>query len=290
MRALHVGEFNRLRPAVNFAGRTASVPGYGWGPRIIPDFHLIYILSGIAELRLGLQTFELRAGDIGLYGGGTPMMLGSLPGDMFEYYSIHFDWDRESPEPVHPSPRMVYCGLEHMEQEPAVLEIGYAAADLKLPFSTRAPQLEEPLSQLVEEYRQQLAGYEVALRGRMSILLTALLRHLQAERQPESRCKIAPALELLEQQPGRVWPVSELARACGYQTAYFTELFKLALGTAPKTYMMEQRLRLAKQLLLAGESAQMIAGRLGYGSTHYFYRLFKEETGMTPSEFRLQDS
>ncbi|MCA0758609.1 AraC family transcriptional regulator [Paenibacillus sp. N4] len=288
MCALIVGQFDKLRPSVNYAGTTAAAPGYGWGPRIIPDYHLVYLLSGTAELRLGLQSFELRPGDLGLYGGGTPMMLSSPSDTPFVYYSIHFDWERESACPVHPSPRMVYCDREQLNREPVTLAIKMHDGDsFTLPFTTRAPHLEDIISRIAEEYRLQSFGYEIALRGKMSLLLAELLRHLREEKEPGSKRKIMPALQLLEQHQDRAWSVPELAHACGYQTAYFTELFKKAVGSTPKSYMMEQRIRHAKRLLLAGEPIDVIASRLGYGGPHYFHRSFKEETGMTPSEFRM---
>lgn len=289
MQASYLGSFNELRPAVNFAGKTAGSPAYQWGPRIIPDYQLIYVISGRAELRLGRERFELRPGDAGLYGGGTPMVLKSCVDERYEYYSIHFDWDRESAVPMHPSARMIYCGEEQMEREPCGMEIEFGnAGRMTVPLKQRAPQLEESIRLLVEEYQQQLPGYELALRGRMILLLAAMLRRLQEAQVPDCRRKIEPALLLLERQPDRAWPVPELARACGYQTAYFTKLFKAAMGASPKAYMIEQRIRLAKRFLLDGEPVEAIAERLGYGSTHYLYRSFKEATGMTPAEFRMQ--
>ncbi|PWW00991.1 AraC-like DNA-binding protein [Paenibacillus cellulosilyticus] len=287
--ALIVGEFDKLRPTVNFADTTIAAPTYCWGPRIIPDYHFIYILSGTAELRVGNQAFELRSGDLGLYGGGIPMMLRSKSTDSpFSYYSIHFQWECESATPIHPSPRIRYCDEEQMNQDPVALTINMQDGDtITLPFKIRVPHLEDMISHIVSEYQQQAFGYEIALRGRMSLLLAALLYHLREEREPESKRKIMPALQLLEQHLDRVWSVSELAHACGYQTAYFTELFKKAMGATPKSYMLDQRIRHAKRLLLAGESIDVIASRLGYGSPHYFHRNFKEETGMTPSEFRM---
>ncbi|OUS78157.1 hypothetical protein B1748_05205 [Paenibacillus sp. MY03] len=289
MSAIHVGNFTELRPTVNFAGCTLAESGHQWGPRIIPDYQIIYLLAGTAELRLGTRSCELRPGDMGLYGGGTPMILRNPGAEPFNYYSIHFDWDQPDAQPLHPSARMIYCSDTEMAQEPAALHIGFGAcADLAIPFRHRAPQMEEALRLLVEEYQQQQVGYELVLRGRMIVLLADLMRYLSEEQEPVSRRKIRPALQLLEQHPGQTWSVADLARACGYQTAYFTELFKMATGATPKAYMIEQRLRRAKQLLLSGEPIDAIAEQLGYGSAHYFYRTFKEAIGMTPSEFRMQ--
>ncbi|THF77770.1 AraC family transcriptional regulator [Cohnella fermenti] len=289
MQAQSAGSFQLWSPTVNYAGRTVSEPGYRWGPRLIPDHHLIYLLSGVAELRLGNRAFELRAGDIGLYGRDTPMTLRSAaPSAAFSYYSIHFNWENPSAIPDHPSAKMRYCDEAELDREPAPLFVTLDDGQrLALPFVARAPQLEPFISQVVDDYLQQSFGYELVLRGRMCLLLAELIRHLREEREPEARRKVLPALELMREHPDRSWHVSELASACGYQPAYFAELFKEALGATPKAYMMEQRIRLAKQLLLVGEPIDAISDRLGFGSPPYFHRSFKDATGLTPSEFRM---
>ncbi len=68
---------------------------------------------------------------------------------------------------------------------------------------------------------------------------------------------------------------------------YITRLFKKETGMSFKNYVIEKRLRLAKDLLLdTDEPINMISQKVGYDNYSYFTRLFKKSFGVTPVEFR----
>lgn len=81
--------------------------------------------------------------------------------------------------------------------------------------------------------------------------------------------------------------LQQLAAQAGYTEYYLTRKFKQELGVSISQYIQQARLREAKQLLQATNlSVQEIAERLGYSSSSRFIRLFREETGVTPGEYR----
>ena len=62
--------------------------------------------------------------------------------------------------------------------------------------------------------------------------------------------------------------------------------FREAYGTTVLNYMNELRIQEAKSLLSKGEkSITEIADALGFSSVHYFCRLFKQYTQLSPTEF-----
>jgi transcriptional regulator GlxA family with amidase domain len=64
-------------------------------------------------------------------------------------------------------------------------------------------------------------------------------------------------------------------------------MFRLYTGVAPHKYFMELKIMRAKELLLATDkSIKEISFELGFQSIHYFSRIFKNKTGVSPSEFR----
>ncbi|MCR5155813.1 MAG: response regulator [Butyrivibrio sp.] len=68
---------------------------------------------------------------------------------------------------------------------------------------------------------------------------------------------------------------------------YITRIFKKETGMSFKNYVIEKRLRLAKDLLLdTDEPINMISQKVGYDNYSYFTRLFKKSFGVTPVEFR----
>ncbi|MDU4960837.1 MAG: AraC family transcriptional regulator [Sporomusaceae bacterium] len=81
--------------------------------------------------------------------------------------------------------------------------------------------------------------------------------------------------------------VAELARQYGLNSKQFAYLFQKHNGIAPLEYLIEYRMRRARQLLrtTAGPIAE-IAACVGYGDPYYFSKLFKKRTGYCPSALR----
>ncbi len=69
--------------------------------------------------------------------------------------------------------------------------------------------------------------------------------------------------------------------------SYVCTLFKQETGSTLNQYLTEYRLDKAKEFLQdPSQKIQGIAARVGYGDSHYFGKLFKKMTGLTPSEYR----
>lgn len=284
-----LGCMNSLKPTVNFASRAEAPAQALWGPRIIPDCQLFYVISGEVELQLGPTTYRLRSGDYGFYGADSPHQLLIL--SPTQYFSLHFHMDHDSPVPVHPAYSIQACTEQDLDTEPRsyVLEL-QDQSQLVIPHHFTIPGLESIHMRLVHEYQNEQPGHAWLLRALMIELLTAIVRHL-LKIQPVSHelAKIEPALEAIEKHPEINWTVSQLAGLCGYHSVYFASLFGKVTGTNPKQYLIAERIRKAKYDLLTSEKMETIAERLGYSSIHYFSRNFKEQTGLTPTQFKLQN-
>ncbi len=83
--------------------------------------------------------------------------------------------------------------------------------------------------------------------------------------------------------------LQELAELCGVSQGHLARSFKAATGWQIHKYIIEERLKAAKDLL-AGEqwSCEEIASRLGFKSPSYFSTAFRRLTGKTPTEYRRQ--
>ncbi|MBF0777993.1 helix-turn-helix domain-containing protein [Streptococcus cuniculi] len=68
---------------------------------------------------------------------------------------------------------------------------------------------------------------------------------------------------------------------------YLAKIFKQETGTTLIHYITEQRISLAKDLLVHSEqNIYSIANQLGYDNYSYFSKIFKHQTGLSPIEFR----
>ena len=69
--------------------------------------------------------------------------------------------------------------------------------------------------------------------------------------------------------------------------SYLSRLFRQETGMALKNYLQAERIGRAKQLLATtNESITTVGEQAGYNTTAYFIKVFREETGQTPGEYR----
>ncbi len=80
-----------------------------------------------------------------------------------------------------------------------------------------------------------------------------------------------------------------MANDFGISYSKFRRDFKLQTGHAPLQYHLLLKIEKAKELLINSElKAKEIAYKIGFESDHYFCRLFKQKTGISPARFREQ--
>jgi len=81
--------------------------------------------------------------------------------------------------------------------------------------------------------------------------------------------------------------LGELAALVGLSPFHFTRMFKQTTGVSPFVYLRRLRAERARALLETGElSVIEIALAVGYDTPQAFARMFRAETGMSPSQWR----
>ena len=73
-----------------------------------------------------------------------------------------------------------------------------------------------------------------------------------------------------------------------YSKAYLNNIFNKHLGTSIMHYYNALKIKEAKKLLRDEQSSASIAFQLGFESPTYFTKVFKKQTGMTPSAYKKQ--
>ncbi|MBL8542865.1 MAG: helix-turn-helix transcriptional regulator [Hyphomonadaceae bacterium] len=83
--------------------------------------------------------------------------------------------------------------------------------------------------------------------------------------------------------------LAEIAAAAGLSPFHFTRGFKRATGTTPYRYVLERRVRYAKELMRDSDlSLGEIAITAGFKNASHFSRVFAELTGAPPRVYRQQ--
>jgi AraC-like DNA-binding protein len=243
-------------------------------PHAHPHFELIYILRGTRCLVMGDKTYRARRGDLMIF----------RPGDVHREYSgsktISYFVIRFHPEDLS-SARLEF---------PQPDQLGPI-----VPLPSRDRFL-EIFGRMIDEKEKTREGGNLLL-GAYLVEFVVLLRRAVDEvigqrangsstpSSPEHR--IRAAVETIQQNLSGDLNLAELAKRSFMSVSHFSHVFKEAVGESPKSYLINERIEKAKKLLAeTAEPAQDIAHRLGYENSYFFYRQFKQRTGLTTAEFR----
>jgi transcriptional regulator GlxA family with amidase domain len=154
----------------------------------------------------------------------------------------------------------------------------YSSIDLAIylveKFCSRRVALECARSLVIEMPRACQAGFSVLPVGN---------RH--------SDDSVARAEQWIHEHCREDFRFEHLAHELGMSPRNFIRRFKGATGLRPLDYLQRIRVRAARRMLEEGDARiEEIGGLVGYEDTAFFRRLFKRETGLTPSAYRKQFS
>lgn len=157
----------------------------------------------------------------------------------------------------------------------------------------------ELLENINEEYERKEIGYSYAIKGYLCTLITLFYRSLK-----DTRTSLAAQNELqshqvlqtmddlfryVEEHYAQVIRLEDVAEHIGFSTYYFTKFFKKNTGKTFINFLNEYRIEKAKWILLNEDLPILeLMERTGFVSTKTFYRVFKQVTGSSPSQFKAE--
>ncbi|HZF38509.1 MAG TPA: AraC family transcriptional regulator [Blastocatellia bacterium] len=118
-------------------------------------------------------------------------------------------------------------------------------------------------------------------------LIYLLRRHGTAR--PSSRgaspC-VVKAIQRLDSTPERSFSLAELASLTGVSRFQLLRGFAREIGITPHAYLVQRRVRLARQLLAAGQTPAQAAAQAGFADQSHLTRAFVRHLGITPARYR----
>jgi len=101
--------------------------------------------------------------------------------------------------------------------------------------------------------------------------------------------KIQSALTMIEKRLNSPPTLAECACELGMSSEYLSRLFKAQMATGYAKYVMRRRVDAAKAMIASSRATiKQISESLGFQNSKYFCAIFRNETGLTPSEYRAQ--
>ena len=150
-------------------------------------------------------------------------------------------------------------------------------------------ELREAFLRGCRESEKRLPGWEAALYGNTNLLLARLTRAMSGEGEPPLREKPELLDELLayvSEHLQEKLTVAGTARQLHVSESTLTHLCTRRLGMSFYRYVTQRRLDRARQLMLDCVDLCTVAERAGFCDYTAFFRAFKREYGLSPSEYR----
>lgn len=143
------------------------------------------------------------------------------------------------------------------------------------------------MERLLSLWQAKGNGYRVMARSVICELLWRYLTGAGRElRDGEKYGKLRAAKRVMDEDFGHDHGVPDLAALCGLSETHFRRLWHRVFGVSPTAYLRARRIARARDLLLSGVYSVSDAAReVGYGDANYFARVFRTETGISPSAF-----
>lgn len=162
--------------------------------------------------------------------------------------------------------------------------------EARLCFGNRLGQVHD--AKLIRRQGPVTFGAEQVILRELELLLIHLIR---GERTPASlnvtlsksdSDRLAPITKYLEENTRQKLSVETLCRTFLISPTTLKKLFSTYLGCGAMSYFLDCRIREAKKLIREeGMKFSAIAAELRFASVHHFSRIFKQKTGMTPTEY-----
>ena len=147
-------------------------------------------------------------------------------------------------------------------------------------------KIEMLIKWLSDEQNKNSAGNALILKSAINLFLTMVFRKMALPMYVDDGIS-REVLKYIKENSGFNLSMSEVAKMCGYNSAYFSRLFKNYMGVNFTEYLLELRLNNAMEMLLkTDKSTEEIIGIAGFSDRTKFFKAFREKTGMTPNEFR----
>ena len=144
---------------------------------------------------------------------------------------------------------------------------------------------------ILMEYYDNKTGMKTAIRAYMILLFNELLRDYNRYLPNNIIYKIdsSATVEIMKYigNDYRNIVLKDLAEHFNYSTDYMGKLVKKITGKTFNELRRDIRMRRAKYLLKnSNMSISDVISRVGYSNLSYFYKQFREDTGITPDEYR----
>lgn len=231
-------------------------------------YEIYYTVAGEREYFIENSFFKVRAGDFVLI---PKNMLHRTAGKGADRFLIYFSDEFMKSY-------FTDVMIDHLlcEFEPKVLR----------PDEASGERCRELLSTLYNEYHATVCPARLAAHLSELLLLLSEISPCTGETSAEDN-RLNRILCFINENYHRIEHIDEIANEFYLSKAYLCRTFSNQMGITLVSYLNTIKVRAACDLLQKGDLAMTeIALRCGFNSPAYFCKVFKQETGFSPSKYK----
>lgn len=238
---------------------------YSFGPIIRDNYVLHYIVDGCGILQLDGREHSVFAGQAFI-----------TPPNLVTFYQA----DRETPW------EYIWIHFNGKKTRELLQEVGIAPeTPVYAPISSTQELYNYMLDMLrhsEEEYRCIGDLYQM-----FQVMIHLSPNRTIPEKLDQTDAYIRAALNFIERKYTDPVRIQDVADFCGLDRSYLSKLFKHATNYSLQEYLIYFRIHKAKQLLQNSNlPIQHVAYAVGYPDPFAFSKVFKKETGVSPTYYR----
>lgn len=268
----------------------ADAPGMVYPAHFHYYIELLYALSGTYRVYLNGIYHEFNAGDLVLINSKEIHQIDALSPQGGTYLVIRF------------LPELIYDSMsQHHLQLKYVLpftseQVTYEKIFRNLTLS--ASPIPHLLQEIMTEIREEPYGYELAIKNDIERIFLWILRYwhfnekeLIWENHSEQQLlvQLSPALNYMTIHFDQSITATEMADLCHLSSSYFSRTFNRLMNMNFSEYLNYIRIKEAEKLLISTSlTITEISMNVGFNSTSYFIKLFKQYKYISPKQYRKQ--
>ena len=232
------------------------------------SFEIAYIKKGSGVYVLKDGSVSFKAGDIFVFPPDVFHCITDITSDTLEFTNIHF-------EPLFLGQNSDICYAYSSE---FCNQISYNKPLLDIFEAIRC------------EIKSKAAFCDISVKSRIELFIVTLMREFDFADSDKEQT-IAPAMRFIDENYTLQITLEQISKTVGLAPTYFSAKFRDVTGMSPWEYITTKRIERAIRLLKKEKSMNIldIALACGFNNTANFNKLFKNGTGMTPSEVRKSD-
>lgn len=233
--------------------------------RILNEFQINYITEGYGVFENKNNTYRITPGTIIVIYPGQWHRYRPLENTGWKEHYIGFNGELSDK----------ILKSQFFKPEMPIIRIGFKS------------ELHDLFYKIINELKNEKAGFQQICTG-LTIAyigqIISIIKNKEFEGKDIEK-KIQQACFIIRENISENIDIKALSAKLNLGYSYFRKMFKKYTGISPLQYHIQLRLKLAENLLLQNTlSIKEIANQLGFESIFYFSRLFKEKTGLNPSQ------